>query len=482
MHVEIQSLLLRFSIMLATSLSTLSDALDPHIVDAQGPSTSSAAATSSKITHDVRVLFDSAKQASTNLTLALRAPSSSSDSSRIENGGVSPTELLDAASLDAAKSQLALLMNDVLPKLVYLSRKASSEAVASRRVPLTPAEKDEAAAVRKAVAEQGGTVVFHPSLAGDTGEQEYRTERVWGRGLGRAWSGAVKGIIVDLVEDLIGLSEAFMAPKTLTAVQKAAEARWRRDGGPKPGVMARQASKSQKEARATALLAIGKVYDLCDAVLKGNKQKRGLLLVENNKDAVKLGWKDRVEMAGDALKELQEAVDSDEAQGTLKVDATEDDEDEEEEEETLSAEEKAEASKYISLIKAGIELEKQLGKSLFAAPSNNADGAAEAREDKLDEYDGLDEAARELEERTDDLVSTLLYGVDEEDEEESDDDDDEDGDDASDEEEKRQKALSSARSAFVETAQKLARSISSIADDQEVKKRLEEVTKLAGAI
>lgn len=491
---EMQSLLLRFSIMLATSLSTLSDALDPHFIDSQaGTSASSSSLTpaviSSKITNDVRVLFNQARQTSTNLTLALRSSTSGDDDAartgekdNVEEG-VSPTANLDTASLDAAKAQLTQLMNDVLPKLVYLSRKASSEAIASRRVPLSASERAEADAVRKAVKARGGTVVFHSALAGDDGEQAYKKERVWGRGLGSVWSGNVKDIVVDLVEDLIALSEAFMAPKTLSAVQRAAEARWKRDGGEgnrgaqRPSVMARTPCKTQKEARATALVAIGKVFDLCDAVLKGNKQKRGLLLVENNREAVKVGWKDRVEMASDALQELQDAIDAEAGNVDL-------DEEGEEEEETLNEEEKAEANRYAELIKAGIELEKQVGRALFA--SNIAASGAET-EEKLDEYDRLDEAARELEERTDNLVSTVLYGVEDKDEEGSDDESDEDEEEKKDEKgsgteaEIREKALKQARGAFVETSIKLAQSVSSAEKNVEVQKRLDEVKKLAAA-
>lgn len=404
--VELQSLLLRLSILLATSLSTLSDPLPPTIVDPSSSSLSiSAEKLSAQILNDVNVLLKSVQKACTNLALALRPRKSSSKSDNHQQGdnsssssSSSPAFGLDSASLDAAKSQLTDLTKDFIPKLTFLSRKASSEAVHFRYISKTKNDVEKEKKERELVKSKGGYIVQHSY------SRDYeKLEKIKGKGLGVAWSKAVVSVIVEVQEALGDLSETFMSERTLLVLKKASEARAKAEGAASSSSPSqeRELPKNKEQVRQRALQATSVVWDICDAALKGK-------LPKDNRTAVRQSWKTRTEVLEDALKEFNEAI-KEEQDGDDKSETIDDDDDFDDmfQHLSLSKEEKMNAAKYLALIQTGCHLHAKAGELCLGEKQKMGVGEAV-------DFDDLEDAGVEISEAVDDLVSSLIYGEEQE--------------------------------------------------------------------
>ncbi|UZJ54506.1 hypothetical protein CBS101457_003826 [Exobasidium rhododendri] len=391
---ELQSLLLRLSILLATSLSTLSEPLPPTIAsDASSSSSSSSDAFSqhlcAQILNDVKILLTSVQKSCTNLTLALK-PSKHTTTALLEISN-DPNSGLDSDSLDAAKAQIADISKNFIPKLIWLSRKASAEAVVFRYIAKTQEdlrlEKEE----RDFVKLKGGHIVQHTHS-----RDLEKLEKIKGKGLGLAWSKQVVSVVVELLEALGDLSEAFMSERTLSVLKKASDARAKVDTTPNSDVaLLQQPDRSRSEVRQRALQATGIVWEICDAALKGK-------LPVDNKAAVIASWKSRTEVLQDALREFNEALQNNDGED-LTADASDFDEDDPLaglNDMTLSAEEKESIRKFEPLLRAGCQLHAKTGAHcLQVGRASDAD---------LD-FDDLEEAGKNFSVAVDEIVSTLLY-------------------------------------------------------------------------
>lgn len=298
---------------------------------------------------------------------------------------VSPTSGLDLASLDAAKAQLVEMTSNLIPKLTWLIRKASSEAVVHRYVAKTSEDLERERQERDFVKARGGHIVQEPH-ARDT----EKLEKVAGQGLGVTWSKQIVSVIVELHEALGDLSETFMSGRTLAVLRRASKARARAvaEGEvPPPAVVA--GPQTKEEARQRALQATGLVWQVCDSVLKGK-------LPEDNRAAVTRSWKARTDVLKDALREFKEVL--------LDDGPAENGDDEDEDDPlaglqamTLTAEEKKRAASFEPLVRAGCKLHATAGEVCLRGQPGRID------------YDELEEAGMALSSAVDELVSSLLY-------------------------------------------------------------------------
>lgn len=401
------------SILLATSLSTLSDPLPPTIIDPSSSSSNSSSTEklSAQILNDVNVLLKSIQKACTNLALALQ-PSKSSNTTEKSRQCVnslssspspSSTSGLDSASLDAARAQLNDLTKDFIPKLTFLSRKAASEAVVYRYVSKTKDDLEREKQERELVKSKGGHIIQHSYSRDDQ-----KLEKIRGKGLGVTWSKAVVSVIVEVQEALGDLSETFMSERTLLVLKKASETRAKAEGGqqnPTPSPpQDRHQFKNKEQVRQRALQATSVVWDVCDAALKGK-------LPKNNRMAVQQSWKSRTEVLEDAIKEFNEAIK--EEQDTVNNSEVVDEEDQFDDlfqNLSLSMEEKVKAAKYLPLIRTGCQLHAKAGQLYL--------GGKQQKEGEVVDFDDLEEAGVELSEAVDDLVSSLIYSEEQEQEDE----------------------------------------------------------------
>jgi hypothetical protein len=402
---ELQSLLLRLSILLATSLSTLYEPLPPTIVsEASTSKAGSSSALSAQILNDVTTLLTSLQKACTNLTLALRPGKASKQEVTPQPGeAFSPLSGLDTASMEAAKAQLTDMTKDYIPKLTWLCRKASSEAIVYRYIPKTPEDMKKEQEERDFVISKGGHIVQHPHS-----REKEKLEKIGGRGLGETWSKHLVSIIVELHEALGELSETFMSDRTLQVLKKASDARAKADGrATSTAPTASNTDRDLDSARQRALQATAVVWQVCDTALKWK-------LPKDNRAAVRVSWKKRTEVLQDALAEFRDALQGGE-------DGAQEDDSEDEDDPLaglqdmhLSDEEKKRAAKYEPLLKAGCQLHSKAGELLLG-------GDAMAENDY--DFDELESAGVDFSEAMDEVVSSLLYagelnGSDEEDDEE----------------------------------------------------------------
>jgi kynureninase len=394
---ELQSLLLRLSILLATSLSTLSEPLPPTIISDPSSSSSldstSSERLSAQILNDVKTLLSSIQKACTNLTLALK-PSNKpkrDHNASPQNVDNAPNSGLDTASLDAAKAQVTVLTNDLVPKLTWLSRKASSEAVVYKYVAKTKEDLRKEKEEREFVKLKGGHIIQYPHS-----RETEKLEKIKGKGVGQAWSKQIVSVIVELHEALGELSEAFMSERTLSVLKKASEARAKKihDTELDSTLSQKKLSEPASGVRQRALQATGVVWGVCDIALKGK-------LPKDNRAAVISSWKTRSELLKDALLELKEALLEDN-RGDAEDDHSDDNDDPLAglQDLTLSNAEKERAAKYEPLLRAGCQLYARVGEISLKA---------EEQEDAEVDYDALEEAGMSFSVAVDELVSSLLY-------------------------------------------------------------------------
>jgi hypothetical protein len=333
----------------------------------------------------------------TNLTLALKPSKSSAKSIALQAGeSFTPTDGLDSASLDAAKAQLDELTREHIPKLTYLSRKAASEAVVYEFVLKTEDDLKKEKEERELVKSKGGHIVQQ-----SYSREKEKLQKIKGKGVGTAWSKAINNVIFELQEALGDLSETFMSERTLSALQKASEARAKANGQARVTLSSSQKpSKTREEARQRALQATSKVWNVCDGALNGK-------LPKNNLAAVQIRWKAREEILEDALSEYCHSLDSPGHSDDSDFDG--DDSDEEREERVdddrphiePTKHQKAAYELYRSFLATTCKMHEKVGKVCLNQKSNSGE---------VIDLDELDQAGEAVSEALDELVSSTLYG------------------------------------------------------------------------
>lgn len=391
--------------MVATSLSTLSEPVAPVILEDGKLTEKNSGELSQQILGDLKALVTTVQKTCTNLTLALRP-----NAKQIESKDAKPNPIsgLDDASLTAAKAQIKTILDDCIPKLIFLARKARSEATVFHYVPKTEDDLAKEKAEKEFVHSKGGHFVI-PAHARET----EKLEKIPGKGLGKAWSKTVSSAVFELLESLGELSKSYMDDRTKMVLQKASAQRDKADG-----IISSLAddsdiivAKNAKEARQLALQATAVVWEVCDSTLNGSRK-----LLNNNREAVHVSWKARTEILKDALSEFKQALEEGEDDGK---DAESESLDPDDplaafESKSLDGEQKAIAKKYLPFIKACCQFHGSVGEAYLSKDSS---------EDTVD-FDDLDQAAESIIEGVDDLIAVLLYGdgLGIEEEEESDED------------------------------------------------------------
>ncbi|PWN35856.1 uncharacterized protein FA14DRAFT_189791 [Meira miltonrushii] len=390
MEKEIQSDLLRLSILIATSLSTLSEPVVPVILEDGKSTEKSSEELSQQILGDLKTFITSVQKTCTNLTLALRP-----NAKQLESKDAKPNPIsgLDDASLTAAKAQIKTILDDCIPKLIFLARKARTEATIFHYVPKTEEDLAKEKAEKEFVKSKGGHFVI-PAHARET----EKLEKIPGKGLGKAWSKMVSSAVFELLESLGELSKSYMDDRTKAVLQKASAQRDKVDG-----IISSLAdddiivAKNAKEARQLALQATAVVWEVCDSTLNGSRK-----LLNNNREAVQVSWKARSEVLKDALSEFKQALVEGEDEGK---DAESESLDADDplaafEAKNLDENQKAQAKKYLPFIKACCQFHGSVGEAYLSKASS----------DDFVDFDDLDQAAEFIIEAVDDLIAVLLYG------------------------------------------------------------------------
>lgn len=376
--------------MVATSLSTLSEPVTRTIVEDGQLTGQRPEELSQQILGDLKALITSVQKTCTNLTLALRPNAKQLES---KDAKLSPISGLDDASLIAAKAQIITILDDCIPKLIFLARKSISEATIFRYVPKTKEDFAKEKAEKEFVQSKGGHFVI-PAHARET----EKLEKVRGRGLGKAWSKIISSAVFELLESLGELSKSYMDERTKMVLQKASAKRDKVDGlltshsreEEEVGV-----AKNAKEARQLALQATAVVWEVCDSTLNGSRK-----LLNSNREAVQASWKIRTETLKDALSEFKQALEEEEEKDAESLDA--DDPLVGLEPMHLDEEQKVKAKKYLPLIKACCQFHRSVGETYLSKASSVDDASVD--------FDDIDQAAETILEAVDDLIAVLLYG------------------------------------------------------------------------
>lgn len=378
--------------MVATSLSTIVEDVPPYIIEKPLTSPSSL---SKQIVHDVNTLLGSVQTVCTNLTLALK-PEANTTGGNGNDKSRTLTTGLSESSLEAANAQMVTLMNEVIPKLVWLARKAASEAKAYIFVQKTCEELEQERAEREFVQAKGGSIVRAPHA-----RELEKLDQAVGSGLGDTWAKRIRNTTFEVVEAIGNLSDAFMDEHTRKVMDHASKARSKAENA--VAVNSRQSTahaKSVKEAREDALRCVAKVWEICDSVLKG-----GHKLAKDNREAVMESWKGRIEILKDAVQELKDALAEereDDENVDIGFDGDHDDILDSLKSLKLSAEEKQRAQNHLSALTSACKLHGTIGKILF-------DKSTESCRDI--DFDGMEQRAEDFSSATDELVSSLLYGI-----------------------------------------------------------------------
>ena len=452
---ELQSTLLRISIICATSIQSLREHADPTILPADATQLPPLAAQlSEQIIGDIKQLLTLAQKHTTALSLALRPSSSSSasvnGSSNHDDGIFSPVSGLDRDSLDAAKSQIQALGTDVIPKMVFLAKKAYKDRAVYQLDPqLAAAQKAERARLEQVAKEAGAQLLSGQDLG--MGQDTSAARKLVAHSLGNAFAREVRAAIEDVLATTAELLHSFLDSRTRAVLHNAQNARDKRDGIPQAASSTlanddASAPKSVKEARQKSLELNNRVWEACTKYIgqraadgspttlvsvgpSGNRikvQVKGLS--RDNLEASKKTWKERVEIMRDGLDEMKLAS---EEPGPSAEPATAATTDEPTLGEMLSApqdlstDERKRLSQLANLVKMGNTLHENVLKAIITNAASSAKDAPQSID-----YDHFDELAQQLEEAQDELVAAALYG-----EVDAGLEDDDDEDEAEDEEE-----------------------------------------------
>ncbi|KAK0539458.1 Kynureninase (L-kynurenine hydrolase) [Tilletia horrida] len=272
-HGSLQVALLRCAALCVASKSTLRS----NDLDRVSTTPLEDVPTHGQILFDARALFKRLASTANALALAVKvsaaetkaeaakikaASSTSTATASNQSGPGSPLAGLDSGSIAAAQAQLDILTTELLPKLVYVSRKCTKE-----------------------------SLVQHASLpAGQS-----NTQASWG-GLGQAFAKAVNRAVREVVDSVDAFIECFMDVKTRAAMLAAEQARYRAAvdrgeeemGQPaRPQAHPRINDLTPAALRKRALIRYDALYKLCERLADPNPPADPPLSVESYADLLK---------------------------------------------------------------------------------------------------------------------------------------------------------------------------------------------------
>ncbi|CCF49313.1 uncharacterized protein UHO2_05119 [Ustilago hordei] len=420
---ELQSSLLRISIICASSIQSLREPTQPTILSADEPSSPPTAdKLSSQIASDLAQLLALVQKHTTNLALALK-PSLKSTNTASSNGStpISPVSGLDAKSLQAAQSQIVSLGSDLLPKIVFLAKKAWKDRQVFQqrsKADQTPAQIEERRKLEQMAKEMGGQLMSADRLGIPPSERD-DLEKKLKYSLGNSFAREIRSVAEDVIGSIADLLHSLLDDRAKKALQQASEARDRADGingvSSKLGSLSLGANPDPAELRKRTLAANNLVWETCAKYI-GERNSDGTPrtitsvapngvrtkvqvkgLSKSNLEACKRSWSNRVELMRDGLHELKEGTEA-EQNGT----AAEEDDGEEfsfPAATPLSSEQKDRLRQLSNLVKMGNLTHGNILKEIAkAGPNSGVD---------LDE---VEELGKQLEESQDELVAACLYG------------------------------------------------------------------------
>ncbi|PWN48391.1 kynureninase [Violaceomyces palustris] len=413
---ELQSTLLRLTVICATSIQSLRDPIPPNIVtDTSDLPESSQLAR--QIHSDLISLLRLTQKFTTSLALALRQSSKQqrdadqSNTNHDDPESFSPVSGLDAASLQAAKAQLESIASEVVPKMVFLAKKAwKDRSIYTLPRDRTRSDNEERRRLQELAKSMGGHVMSAADLGMPSShEPPSNAIKLVRPSLGEAFAREVRTAVEDILSHLSELFHSFLDGKTRSALEKASKARDRADGirpPPSSGGSRQQAQAcvgSVAEARKRSLAINNMIWESCE---KYSKEKGGLS--PDNLQASKKVWRERAEIMRDGLNEMKEACDKEEVGEEGGEDGGFGEEDQNGDlgfdlsaAPSLNKVERQRLSNLASLVKMGNMLHESMIKKVVAGT------ASSSSEIDIDMVDAL---AKALEEAQDELVAAALYG------------------------------------------------------------------------
>ncbi|PWY97805.1 kynureninase [Testicularia cyperi] len=443
---DLQSTLLRTSVICASSIQSLREPAQPTIL----PSASSSSPASSslpapradelaqQITSDLSQLLTLVQKHTTSLGIALKPSSKSSSTTASSNGAepasqdddtFSPLSGLDTKSLEAAQAQIVSLGSDIIPKLVFLSKKAWKDREVFQKRPdnsaQDPAKVEERRKLEQMAKEMGAQIMTADQLALPASERDDLV-KVLECSLGNSYAREIRSAVEDVIGGIADLFHSLLDNRARKALQKARSARDEADGIAVPFSKKVDASPiasgSVAEARSRVLAANNLVWETCAKYIgernadgspktvtsvapNGVRTKVHITgLSRNNLEASKRSWNNRVELMRDGLEELRAGTEADASSAAVHAEDDDDDDDDEfsfPAATPLSPEQKDRLRKMSNLVKIGNMAHETILKCIVKAGS-----AADAALD-LDE---IEELGKQLEEAQDELVAACLYG------------------------------------------------------------------------
>lgn len=431
---ELQSSLLRISILCASSIQSLREPVQPTVLPAAGSQASSSSSLpptadtlSAQIVSDLVQLLTLIQKHTTNLALALKPTAksaSSASNTRSSNATVSPVSGLDAKSLEAAQAQIVSLGADLLPKIVFLAKKAwKDREVFQHRPKADPTDPAQVEERRKLelLAEQMGGQLMSADQLGLPPSQRNDLEKKLEYSLGNSFAREIRSAVEDVIGSIADLLHSLLDDRTRQALEHAAQARDRADGvlagvNKKLESLSLSASQDAVELRKRTLAANNLVWETCAKYI-GERHADGTRTVtsiapngvrtkvyvkglsKSNLEACKRSWNNRVELMRDGLQELREGIEADPAHAGA-VDPDDADEFSFPAATPLSPQQKDRLRQLSNLVKMGNLAHENILKELARAapPRNDID---------LDE---VEELGKQLEESQDELVAACLYG------------------------------------------------------------------------
>ncbi|CBQ69803.1 related to kynureninase [Sporisorium reilianum SRZ2] len=433
---ELQSSLLRISIICATSIQSLREPVQPTILPADASSSSSslpptADKLSAQIVSDLTQLLTLVQKHSNNLAIALKPSSKTPPAAASSNAAaVSPVSGLDAKSLEAAQAQIVSLGSDLLPKIVFLAKKAWKDREVFQQRPKPdqndPAQIEERRKLEQLAKDMGGQLMSADQL-GLPPSQRDDLDKKLDYSLGNSFAREIRSAVEDVIGSIADLLHSLLDDRAKKALETASQARDRADGvvagvSKKLESLSVGASADPAELRKRTLAANNLVWETCAKYI-GERNADGTArtvtsvapngvrtkvhvkgLSRSNLEACKRSWNNRVELMRDGLQELKEGIEADQSHaGAANGDGEDDDEADEfsfPAATPLSPEQKDRLRQLSNLVKMGNLTHENILKEI--AKSSAAQGSVD-----LDE---VEELGKQLEEAQDELVAACLYG------------------------------------------------------------------------
>ncbi|EST08706.1 Aminotransferase, class V/Cysteine desulfurase [Kalmanozyma brasiliensis GHG001] len=434
---ELQSSLLRISIICASSIQSLREPVQPTILPADDDQASSSSVPptadklSTQIVSDLTQLLTLVQKHSNNLAVALKPSAKASSAAKATANGssndvVSPVSGLDAKSLEAAQAQIVSLGSDLLPKIVFLAKKAWKDREVFQKRPQAnqndPAQIEERRKLEKLAKEMGGQIMSADQLGLPPSERD-DLEKKLEYSLGNSFAREVRSAVEDVIGSIADLFHSLLDDRAKKALENASQARDRADGviagvSKKLESLSVNGNDSPAELRKRTLAANNLVWETCAKYI-GERNADGTPrtltsiapngvrtkvhvkgLSRSNLEACKRSWSNRVELMRDGLQELKEGIEADQSQTGAAVDAGEADEFSFPDATPLSPEQKDRLRQLSNLVKMGNLTHENILKEI--AKSDPAKSGID-----LDE---VEELGKQLEEAQDELVAACLYG------------------------------------------------------------------------